>query len=196
MKLKFSITGRIPSKKNSKDISIVSGGKRLDGSKKKRVQVRSSKGYNLWHRQAMKQLRDMRVPKARIDRGGIHLTWLKIYFPDKREADLTNKAESVMDLLVDYGLLGRDDWMTTGRLVLDPVYRKGVGGCDICLKLKEEVDVGDMKAGWVEPGEDAGGECDDQSLTECGGDICDDIFGFEDFRITKSAKLLMAKKKK
>lgn len=33
---------------------------------------------------------------------------MTIYFPDRRRSDLTNKAESVMDLLVDFWIL-KDD---------------------------------------------------------------------------------------
>ena len=35
---------------------------------------------------------------------------LSFWAPDKRAADLTNKAESIMDLLVDRGILSDDNW--------------------------------------------------------------------------------------
>ena len=34
---------------------------------------------------------------------------MMFYFPDKRRADLTNKAESIMDLLVDAGIIEDDN---------------------------------------------------------------------------------------
>ena len=38
--------------------------------------------------------------------------------PDKRKTDLTNKAESVMDLLVDCGVIEDDSWQFVPKLYL------------------------------------------------------------------------------
>lgn len=38
--------------------------------------------------------------------------------PDHRRCDLTNKAESVMDLLVDNGFIEDDCWQITGLIEL------------------------------------------------------------------------------
>ena len=43
---------------------------------------------------------------------------IKIYAPDKRKADLTNKAESIMDLLVDNGKIEDDNWFVIGDIRL------------------------------------------------------------------------------
>jgi len=43
---------------------------------------------------------------------------LTFYAPDKRVADLTNKAESIMDLLVDNGILQDDNWFVCGNIEL------------------------------------------------------------------------------
>jgi len=40
-------------------------------------------------------------------------------FPDKRQTDLTNKAESVMDLLVSQRILSDDSWQKTGTIILE-----------------------------------------------------------------------------
>lgn len=42
-----------------------------------------------------------------------------VFYPQtSRKADLTNKAESVMDLLVDTGIIADDDWHTIPELLL------------------------------------------------------------------------------
>jgi Holliday junction resolvase RusA-like endonuclease len=53
-------------------------------------------------------------PKTPITRAAIMLTF---YTPDRIKADLTNKAESCMDLLVDAGFLADDSWF-----VAEPIY--------------------------------------------------------------------------
>jgi hypothetical protein len=35
---------------------------------------------------------------------------IDLYAPDRRKADLTNKAESIMDLLVDAKIIEDDNW--------------------------------------------------------------------------------------
>ena len=49
-------------------------------------------------------------------------------------ADLTNKAESVMDLLVDYGVLKDDCWTVVPALGLVGTLRRGKAGCDITIE--------------------------------------------------------------
>lgn len=92
--------GRIPSKKNS------------------RINTRSGRSfpsakYTEWHKDATKQLTGAKA----ITEKGMTLTF---YMPDNRRCDLTNKAESVMDLLVDNGLLEDDCWQVTGEVRLIP----------------------------------------------------------------------------
>ena len=94
------ISGRIPSKKNS------------------RITTRSgmsfpSKNYKEWHTDASWQLKNF---KEKIPTG-THLL-LKFYMPDNRKCDLTNKAESIMDCLVDNGFLEDDSWQIIPVLTL------------------------------------------------------------------------------
>jgi len=49
---------------------------------------------------------------------------LLFYMPDNRRTDLTNKAESVMDLLVDNGILKDDSWQVVNPLQLVTKYCK------------------------------------------------------------------------
>ena len=87
--------GRIPSKKNSKQI-IRRGNRSM---------LVSSRAHSIWHTDAMWQLKEQRT-RPMEGKIGIEMMF---YFPDKRRADLTNKAESIMDLLVDAGIIEDDN---------------------------------------------------------------------------------------
>lgn len=88
------IKGHVPSKKNSKRI-VCQG---------KFPRVLNSKHYEEWREQAGWQIKSMQPVKDFAQ------VFIKIYAPDKRKADLTNKAESIMDLLVDMGKIEDDNW--------------------------------------------------------------------------------------
>ncbi len=100
---KITILGRIPSKKNSR--TIVCFGKTPRS-------LPSSK-YNSWHKEASAQLCDVNKIKSGSD------LKLVFYFPDNRRADLTNKAESVMDLLVDNKIIEDDSWQVIKSVTLE-----------------------------------------------------------------------------
>lgn len=88
---KITIIGRIPSKKNGK----VWTGKYLV----------SSASHTKWELQASHQIEDFAnlfIESAEIQ--------IDFYWPDLRNADLTNKAESVMDLLVKMNTIEDDNW--------------------------------------------------------------------------------------
>lgn len=97
------INGRIPSKKNSTWTLMVKG----------HVVRLPSQKYKEWNKDALWQLKG----KEKIPNG----TWLtlKFYMPDKRLCDLTNKAESIMDTLVDAGILEDDNYLIVPRLTLE-----------------------------------------------------------------------------
>lgn len=94
----ITITGRTPSKKNS------------------RINTRSGRSfpsakYTAWHTDASWQLKGQ--PKITKDK----LT-LRFWFPDNRRTDLSNKTESIMDLLVDNGFIEDDCWQVINSLTL------------------------------------------------------------------------------
>lgn len=99
---KIIITGRTPSKKNSRVPFIRNG----------RMMNFPNKSYVEWNKDALWQLKG----KEKIPNG----SWiiLKFWMPDKRACDLTNKAESIMDTLVDSGLLEDDSWQIVPNLTL------------------------------------------------------------------------------
>jgi hypothetical protein len=107
---KFLLVGNIPSKKNR--VRFGSNGVYHDAN------------FSRWHKQAMAQLMP-RVPKG----GWIAKTKrVEIFFvfESRRVKDLTNAAESIMDLLVDCGILKDDNFTICKRVVLSARYIKGV----------------------------------------------------------------------
>lgn len=95
----ITLYGRVPSKKNSR-ITTRSG------------RSFPSKLYTEWHKDASLQL----IGQSKIPNG----SWLiiKFTFPDHRKCDLTNKAESIMDLLVDNRLLEDDNYEIIPNITL------------------------------------------------------------------------------
>jgi len=95
-RLEITINGRIPSKKNSKRVFARGG----------RVIVIPSENHEAWHEEWSYKIKKFRLKKP-IEKCKVDITF---YAPDKRIADSTNKAESIMDLLVDNGILVDDNW--------------------------------------------------------------------------------------
>ena len=94
MNIQFAIKGRIPSKKNSR-ATITRGNKTF---------LIDNKNYRQWHKKSSLQIQEV---KKLENIQGISILF---YFPDNRKADLTNKAESIMDLLVDNKIIPDDCW--------------------------------------------------------------------------------------
>ncbi len=93
--MKLVITGRTPSKKNS------------------RINTRSGRSfpsakYTEWHKDASRQVAGS--PALTVP-GMIFKFWL----PDNRRTDLNNKAASILDMLVDNGILEDDCWQIVGE---------------------------------------------------------------------------------
>lgn len=99
--MKITILGRVPSKKNSK-IMVCRG---------KFPMLLPSVKYTEWHKDASAQL----IGQQKISSDSLILTFFP---PDKRPADLSNKTESIMDLLVDCGLIDDDNWFIINDLHL------------------------------------------------------------------------------
>lgn len=73
-----------------------------------------SKQYQDWHEEQswfLKSLSHLNIE---------HCTITQTFFaPDKRATDLSNKAESINDLLVDNGVLKDDNWFVISSLHLE-----------------------------------------------------------------------------
>jgi len=107
--MKITIKGRIPSKKNSR--ILVCTGRKFPNSF-------PSKAYTKWHAEAKKQIEQF-IPKKPITKCKVLLLF---WAPDKRKADLTNKSESIMDLLVDLKFLEDDNWFVVNDI--HPIFQK------------------------------------------------------------------------
>lgn len=115
------LAGRIPSKKNSKRVFKNHG----------RTIVASSRNHEIWHRQALFELKEQKIRKMEAP---ICVT-MRFVFPDNRKSDLTNKAESVMDLLVDAGILEDDNVNVCPKVILEFAgVDKGCAGVEIFLE--------------------------------------------------------------
>jgi len=97
----ITLLGSTPSKKNSKIISCRGSRPLLFPSSK----------YTAWHKDAMLQLTGQKVITAKV-------FTLVFYAGDNRKFDLTNKSESIMDLLVDGGLIEDDNYSVVKELCL------------------------------------------------------------------------------
>ena len=102
----IKLKGNVPSKKNSK--------RRVQRGA--HVFMIPSEAHEKWHKIQMAELQKPRlfVPIARISE-----CCLTFFHGDRRKNDLSNKAESVMDLLVDAGILEDDNWFVVPRLSLE-----------------------------------------------------------------------------
>lgn len=120
---KIIITGRIPSLKNSKVISCRNG----------RPLVLPSKAYREWHEIASWELVAQKPPRG-IEHCEIEI---KFYAPDKRHTDLTNKAESLMDLLVDLEVIEDDNWEVVRKLTLEFMGKSDKPRAEITLNIAQ-----------------------------------------------------------
>lgn len=107
------IPGKIPSKKNSKRI-VCTG---------PFPKVLPSKAFQAWNEEALVLIASARNKLSAADRNHIplkHVEQIEIGFfaHDSRRFDLTNKAESVMDLLVEAKIIDDDNIAVVPQLCL------------------------------------------------------------------------------
>ena len=96
MSIRFTLYGDVPSKKNQRILTMIHG----------RPMSLPSKNYKLWHKEASRQLQTLNIAPVT----SACFISLMFYSSTKRKADLSNKVESVNDLLVDNGILEDDNW--------------------------------------------------------------------------------------
>lgn len=113
----ITLKGDVPSKKNSLR-RIMRGGK---------IFTVPSAAHEKWYA-TQRALLGIRKPQP-----GSYAVTLTMFPATKRRGDLSNKAESVMDLLVAAGYLSDDNWFVVSHLDLY------FGGCD---KENPRVEVG------------------------------------------------------
>lgn len=100
----LTLSGNVPSKKNSRNIFR----NKYTG---KQMNLPSEKYYD-WHTNAGKELLTQwravhYFPKCEVE--------ITFYPKTHAKADLTNKAESILDLLVDMGIISDDNWFVVTK---------------------------------------------------------------------------------
>lgn len=115
----FHLDGNIPSKKNR--VRFGKNGTYHD------------KTFTAWHKQAVLQL----APQWKEDRWFARTAEVTIHFQYEtlRAKDLTNCAESIMDLLVDVYILKDDNFKVVPHLILKGCYTKGVSKTTVEIKV-------------------------------------------------------------
>ncbi len=103
--IKLTLFGSVPSKKNNKKIMFQRG----------RVSLRSSDKYLQWHHDQMmtsgiKHIKPIKGPVKHIE--------ITFFIDSKRRTDLSNKAESILDFLVDASVLEDDNCFIVPHLIL------------------------------------------------------------------------------
>lgn len=117
----IKLTGSIPSKKNSR-VGFVRNG---------RVMNIPNKAYKEWHDDAIYQLRAQGTLEANFE--GVEAI-ITLYSKDNRRRDMDNQLGSIMDLLVDYGVLRDDSWQCVPRITVIHGGVDKVGGADIVIE--------------------------------------------------------------
>lgn len=105
------IPGLVPSKKNRHKVLV--------NKRTGKPFVRSDEKYQVWENEQLFRLRankELRKVKKPIKRCSIRIDFIGW---DNRAWDLTNKAESIMDLLVRAEVIADDNWQVVRPLVLD-----------------------------------------------------------------------------
>lgn len=106
----ITLFGRIPSKKNSKDIVCLGRTPKLFPSQK----------HKEWHLDASWQLKLIQkdLPKQPLKEGEIESVVFTYYPPDRIKGDLSNKWQSIEDLFKDCRIIEDDNWFVLGDLRL------------------------------------------------------------------------------
>ena len=134
----------MPEKKKDSTISLVVHGN-TPSKKNQRISIRTKQGrmlnipsnkYREWHKVAEDDLYGQKTPHSEVlPLEVVSSTTLTFFSPNKRKYDLSNKSESIMDLLVDCGFLEDDNWAVVHKL---EIVHGGVDRenprCEIILK--------------------------------------------------------------
>ena len=115
------LEGEVPSKKNSRNIVKAGNGRRY---------VVASDAYTRWHRAVMPILRAM-APAAPVS-SPVKVI-IEFVHGDRRRRDHNNQAASVMDALVDAGILADDSWTIVREESYSGFYEQGNAGCEIWI---------------------------------------------------------------
>lgn len=118
MNLFFRIDGETPAKKNSR-VTLPSG-KTIPGRR-----------FREWHEVALLQLRSQAAGLAGLPVGGPCEVEIKFAHGDLRRRDSDNGVSSVLDALVDAGILEDDNWRIVAKITAMNEYKKGEAFCEV-----------------------------------------------------------------
>ena len=119
--IRMIIKGETPAKKNSK--IWTKSGKLIPGKK-----------YQEWHAEALQQVKEQKkfIQKLPGDREVIiHLDFIH---GDQRRRDSDNGTSSILDLLVDAGIIADDKWQIVRQLHVTNTYEKNDSMCIVCIE--------------------------------------------------------------
>jgi Holliday junction resolvase RusA-like endonuclease len=132
-KINLSLVEKIPSKKNSKRIFRGKNGQPfITGSAEYNEWQGLAKDHFIWLRKIEERSNERKFP---IEAGNIKAIKIKFTFGDKRRRDLTNQAESIMDALVDAGIITDDSYQVVPALAMSGRFGKEFR-CEIEIVLK------------------------------------------------------------
>lgn len=117
----ISLDGNVPSKKNRNRFNRKTG------------RVFKDKKFRDWHVQAMEQWAAAASTAPIFNH--VKSVTIDCTFESRRRKDLTNVAESVMDLLVDCEILEDDNFFVAPRIILEGRYMKGVSKTVVTIEL-------------------------------------------------------------
>jgi Holliday junction resolvase RusA-like endonuclease len=120
--MKLIIEGETPAKKNSR--IVLPDGRNIP-----------SKQYREWHKSALLQAEVMTIGHEAI--GYPVIVSLSFFHGDKRRRDSDNGTSSILDLLVDAGVLKDDKWEIVRVLNVYNYYDKGHARCEISISQLE-----------------------------------------------------------
>ena len=121
--MKLIIEGETPAKKNSR--IVLPNGRNIP-----------SKQYREWHESALLQVRAMTVWIKEPIAYPVSIS-LCFYHGDKRRRDSDNGTSSILDLLVDAGVLKDDKWEIVRILNIYNQYDKGHARCEVMISQLE-----------------------------------------------------------
>lgn len=119
--IRMIIKGETPSKKNSR-IQLPNG-RNIPGKK-----------YQQWHKDAMAQVMAQKKLLQKIPVSREVVVHLDFIHGDQRRRDSDNGTSSILDLLVDAGVLEDDKWQIVRQLHVSNTYEKNDPMCIICIE--------------------------------------------------------------
>lgn len=125
--MEINITGDVPSKKNSRNLFVKNG----------RIINIPNKRYKDWLDDSLMQCQSLKnayrnaIPVEKAER-----VIVTIYPSNKRKFDLDNRLGSIMDFLVDLGIITDDNYTVIPEIKISVgEVRKNNGGCKIIIEF-------------------------------------------------------------